>query len=147
MTEIDDTNSPGVYVYDFEQMLVGLERIYQVYYRHTLSPVGFAFETHIVTNEIFIPSPQPDPIIVGPQSVMGQLELIKGLLHHNSMLDKQVYEEGQLISARLRVFDSVANIPPAKDGEETAGKIAEFSVEATYDDSLNDKFVLKLVYP
>jgi hypothetical protein len=148
MTELDDTNSPGTYVYDFGQKLIGLERLYHIYYRHTVSPVGFAFETHIVTNEIFIPSPQPDPVIVGPQSVMGQLELVKGLLHHNSMLDNQVYVEGRLVSARLRMFDSVTNIPTSPGGSETAGRIAEFSIESAYDAvGLNNRFVLKRVYP
>ena len=87
-------------------------------------------------------------IIVGSQSVMGQLEIVKGLLHHNSMLDRQVYDGDRLLSARLRVFDEVANIPGDEDGDEVTGKIAEFTVESEYGDTgLNTKFVLKRVFP
>lgn len=147
MSEIDNINSPGAYVYLFEQTLIGIERNYQVYFQHTVTPIGFAFENHQVTNEIFIPHPQPDPVIVGPQSVMGQLELVKGLLHHNSMLDNQVFEDGQLKTARLRVFDEVANIPSVPGGSEATGRIAEFTIESSYEDGLNKSFVLKRIYP
>jgi hypothetical protein len=148
MTEVDSVGSPGLYAYTFAQTLVGVEHIYHVYYRHTATPVGFSFESHMITNEVYIPSSQPDPIVVGPTSVMGQLELVKGLLHHNAMLDKQTYTYGQLATARLRVFDTPAHVPTVEGGTETVGRIAEFSVESTYDtDGLNKKYVLKRVYP
>lgn len=148
MTEVDAANSPGLYAYTFEQTLVGVEHIYHVYYRHTSVPVGFSFESHMVTNEVYIPSSQPDPIVVGPDSIMGQLELVKGLLHHNAMLDNQTYTGGQLATARLRVFDEAIHVPLAEGGSETLGRIAEFSIESSYDPSgLNKKYVLKRVFP
>ena len=148
MLEIDALNLPGLYTYLFRQDIIGLEHTYLVYTRHTSAPVGFNSTFHVVTNEVYIPMEQPDPVIVGPQTVMGQLELVKGLLHHNSMLDRQTYLEGQLTGARLRVFDNPANVPNAPDGDEVIGKIAEFQIVSEYDDQgLNKKFVLKRVYP
>ena len=148
MTEVDAVGSPGLYAYTFEQTLVGVEHIYHVYYRHTASPVGFSFECHMITNEVYIPSSQPDPIVVGPDSIMGQLELVKGLLHHNAMLDNQTYTSGQLATARLRMFDEAIHVPLVEGGSETLGRIAEFSIESSYDpDGLNKKYVLKRVFP
>ena len=105
LTEVDPVNSPGLYSYLFEQSIVGLENIYSVYYRHTVDPIGFAVETHVITNELFVPETQPDPVFLSPSSIMGQLETIKGLLHHNSILDNQTFAEGQLTSARLRMIE------------------------------------------
>lgn len=148
LQEVDPINQPGLYKYLWEQALVGLEWIYTVYYRHTASPVGFAVETHVITNEVYIPNPQPDPIIIGSETIMGQLEIVKGLLHHNAMLDSQVFEEGQLLSARLRMFDNPANIPAVEGGSETTGLLAEFQIESEYDEGgLNKKFVLKRIFP
>jgi len=145
---MDPVNLPGVYTYLFEQDLVGLEIVYVVYYRNTVYPVGFAVEFHIITNEVYIPSVQPDPIILNPQTLMGQLELIKALLHHNGILDKQTYVAGQLTSARLRVFASDNQVPIVEGGIETAGLLAEFSIESAYDSfGLNKKFTLKRVFP
>lgn len=147
LSEVDPVNQPGLYKYTWEQALVGLEWIYTVYYRHQASPVGFAVETHVITNEVYIPNTQPDPIIIGSETIMGQLEVVKGLLHHNSMLDNQVFEEGQLLSARLRMFDVPGNIPAVEGGSETTGLLAEFQIESEYDAGLNKKFVLKRVFP
>jgi len=147
LLEVDAVNQPGLYSYLFEQALVGLEWIYTVYYRHTTSPVGFAVETHVITNEVYIPRTQPDPVLIGPETIMGQLELVKGLLHHNAMLDNQVFDEGQLLSARLRMFDNPVNIPAVEGGSETTGLLAEFQIESEYDGGLNKKFVLKRIFP
>jgi hypothetical protein len=148
MVEIDSVNSTGLYLYMFAQDLVGLEWVYHIYYRNQTDTVGFSVEEHIITNEVYIPKTQPDPVVIGPGSVMGQLELVKGLLHHNSMLDRQTYLEGQLTGARLRMFDNPANVPNAPDGDEVIGRIAEFQIVSEYDDQgLNKKFVLKRVYP
>jgi hypothetical protein len=148
MIEVDAVNSPGLYMYLFEQDIVGLEWVYHIYYRNQTDPVGFSVEEHLITNEVYIPKTQPDPVVIGPGSVMGQLEIVKGLLHHNSMVDKQTFVEGQLTSARVRMFDNPANVPPAPGGDETAGRIAEFQIVSEYDDQgLNKKFVLKRTYP
>lgn len=147
MTEIDPVNSPGMYEYQFEQTKVGLEIVYAVYYRHEVPPIGFAAETHVVTNEVYIPHAQPDPIIIGSNTVMGQLEVVKGLLHHNSMLDKQTYEGALLTYARLRMFDHPSHVPLVDGGSETTGLLAEFEIKADYADGVNKSFVLKRIYP
>jgi len=60
-----------------------------------------------------------------------QLAAALGLLHQNSMVDKFVFDgDAQLISARLRVFDTPALVPAGPDGTEVG--ILEFEVETTY---------------
>ena len=167
-----ETDNPGLYTYMFLQSIIGLEIQYIIYYKHETSPTGFAAETHIITNEVYIPSVIPDPIIIGPDSVMGQLELIKdggtglfdgsehslynigesflrvlGLLHENSMLDNQQYDSNdQLTFARLRVFDSPANIPTTPGGSETTGLTQSYEVNAEYDGpNLARNFTMKRV--
>lgn len=147
MAAVDAVASPGLYEYIFDQDMVGLEWEYLVYFRNLAVPLGFAVETHIITNEIYIPRTQPDPIIIGSGSLMGELEIIKGLLHHNAMLDKQVYHGGQLVSARLRMFDHPSMIPANPDGNETAGKIAEFEINSAYQQGKNSSFTLKRIFP
>ena len=172
MSEYDAVNNPGLYTYLFEQDLVGLEYIYLIHYRHTASPVGFAVEEHVITNEVYIPRTQPDPIIIGPNSVMGQLELIKdggtglfdpttdplhylaldsarvlGLLHQNAIVDNQTYDaNGQPITARVRVFDDPSNVPDTPGGSETTGLLQEYSIEEEYAGlGALSKFTLKRV--
>jgi hypothetical protein len=148
MAEYDPVVSPGIYIYLFPQNIVGLEWTYQVYYRNAGVPVGFAAETHLITNEVYIPAVQPDPVVVGPTTVMGQLELVKGLLHHNTILDRQTYDNGRLTSARLRMFATEDLVPETPDGDELSGKIAEFQLVSEYDaGGLNTKYVMKRVYP
>jgi hypothetical protein len=172
MAEVDSVNLPGEYSYHFEQSLVGLEIQYLVYFKNDGYPPVIAHETHIITNEVYIPHTQPDPIIIGPQSVMGQLELVKdggtglfdgltdslhflradtarilGLLHQNGMVDKQQYDSnGQLTYARLRVFDSAVHVPPSPGGNEVLGKTQEYEIRAQYDGpNIVRKFELKRV--
>jgi hypothetical protein len=157
LTEVDSVNNPGLYTYTFNQDLVGLEYVYLVYFRNS-TPKKVVVETHIVTNEIYIPRTQPDPVIMGPTSVLEQLQLIKdggtelfnpeqdslhylrldaarilGLLHQNAMVDRQLYgPHGMLTSARLRVFESPSYIPSVPGGVETLGLTQEYAIEAAY---------------
>lgn len=158
MTPIDDTNLPGLYTYLFDQSVVGLSRTYIAYYKHDDEPPGFASDTLIVSNEIFVPKSLGSPLIIGTQTVIGLLEQIKdggtglfepaedslhnlkfgfdrilGLLHENAYLDNQTYDvHGQLESARLRVFDDSSNVPTAPGGSETTGLTQEYLIEASY---------------
>lgn len=75
------------------------------------------------------------------------LSRVLGLLHRNAILDQQTYDShGQLTSARLRVFDSPANVPSTPGGSETVGLLQQYSIAATYG-GLNvvTKFTLKQV--
>ena len=157
MTEQDSVALPGLYTHIFDQDVVGLEHMYLVYYRHALLPVGFAFELHVVTNDVYSPIQVAEPVIFG-NNVLSELARIKdgntgnfdvdrdslyhlnvnldrvrGLLHDNSIVDMQVYDtNNQLTSARLRVFDSAANLPSAPGGNETTGLLFEYTVSASY---------------
>jgi hypothetical protein len=158
MNPIDPVNNPGIYTYLWEQDIVGLETTYVVQYRNLTSPIGFEVEIHVITNEVYIPETQPEPVIINPQSVLGQLEIIKdggtglfnsstdalhylrfdtarvlGLLHHNAIADRQQYDtNGQLLSCRLRVFDTAAHVPVTPGGTDTIGLLQEYAIEAQY---------------
>jgi len=73
LAEYDAVNAPGLYVYDWEQNLVGASQIYLVYYRHTVAPIGFAIEEHVVSDELFIPSSSPAVPVIPGDTVMGRL--------------------------------------------------------------------------
>lgn len=157
MPEYDAAEYPGLYTYVFDQDVVGLEHMYLVYFRHTAAPVGFATELHLVTNDIYAPVALAEPVILG-NTVMSDLARIKdggsgnfdtsrdslyhlninmgrtsGLLHENSMVDNQTYDtDGNLLTARLRVFDSAGNLPATPGGSETTGLLYEYTVTAGY---------------
>jgi hypothetical protein len=46
MTEVDATNQPGVYAYQFSQSLIQSGTLYNVHYKHNSIPVGFTTERH-----------------------------------------------------------------------------------------------------
>jgi len=75
------------------------------------------------------------------------LSRILGLLHHNAILDSQVYDSNtQLKSARLRVFDTAAHVPATPGGSETLGLLHEYSIEAEYAGlAVVSRYVLKRV--
>jgi hypothetical protein len=79
--------------------------------------------------------------------MLADLSRVLGLLHRNAILDLQTYDSlGQLTSARLRVFDSPANVPATPGGNETVGLTQKYNIAATYT-GLNvvTKFTLKQV--
>jgi hypothetical protein len=149
MDEYDSANNPGQYVYLFEQASIGIEWTYMVFFKSTAGTLEMTSQMHIVTNDVRVPNIVPDPVVVGPQTVMGQLELVKGLLHHNSIIDNHTYAaDGQLESARVRVFSLPSQVPDDPGGDETVGMLVEYNIEAEYDaNGLNRRFVLKRTYP
>jgi hypothetical protein len=60
---------------------------------------------------------------------------ILGLTHENVFIDNTVYVDcGQLVSSRVRIFDSKAHADLATDGgSETLGLIATYIVTTTYE--------------
>jgi len=58
-----------------------------------------------------------------------------GLSHENAFIDLTEFDpNGQLLSARLRIFDSKANAAAATDGgSETTGLIATYTMTAVYE--------------
>jgi hypothetical protein len=75
------------------------------------------------------------------------LSRVLGLLHQNAILDNQTYDgQNQLTSARLRVFDSAANVPTTPGGSETVGLLHEYSIESEWAGiGAATKFLLKRV--
>lgn len=66
-------------------------------------------------------------------TVVAQNNRILGLLHDNAILDNQTYDsEGQLLTARLRIFNDALNVPIAPGGSETVGLLYEYEIEASY---------------
>lgn len=79
--------------------------------------------------------------------MQADLSRVLGLLHRNGIVDLQTYDgQGQLTSARLRVFDSPANVPTNPGGSETVGLRQKYEISAAYG-GLNvvTKFTLKQV--
>lgn len=60
---------------------------------------------------------------------------ILGLVHENVFIDNTVHDAfGSLIAARIRIFDSTANVEAATDGgSETTGLIATYEIESTFE--------------
>jgi hypothetical protein len=60
---------------------------------------------------------------------------VLGLLHENSYIDNTTFDAfGQLLTCRIRLFDSKAHVELATDGgTETLGLIATYSMEADYE--------------
>ena len=51
----------------------------------------------------------------------------------SSDLDQQTYDGTRLLTARLRLFDSAANVPATGGGSEVVGKVGEYTIEGQYD--------------
>jgi hypothetical protein len=59
---------------------------------------------------------------------------ILGLVHENAFIDNTIYDaNAMLLSGRIRIFDSKANVQAAtKGGIGEAGTVAEYTIEADY---------------
>lgn len=69
---------------------------------------------------------------------------VLGLLHENAMIDQQQYDaQGQLVSARVRVFDSKANVPNNPEGSEATGLLYTYIIESRWG-GLNRNTMYKL---
>jgi hypothetical protein len=60
---------------------------------------------------------------------------VLGLVHENVFIDNTVHDlDGQLVAARVRVFDSKANVELATDGgSETTGLVATYEMNTVYE--------------
>lgn len=80
-------------------------------------------------------------------AIQADLARVLGLLHRNAFVDNQTYDGNQQLTfARVRVFDSAANVPTTPGGSEIVGLLHEYEIEAEYD-ALNivKKYALKQV--
>jgi len=71
----------------------------------------------------------------GLDDLAAKLIRILGLVHENAFIDDTTHDPfGQLLTARVRIFDSKANVEAATDGgSETTGLIATYQIETTYE--------------
>lgn len=79
--------------------------------------------------------------------VKADLSRILGLLHYNAMVDNQTYDsDDQLLTARLRVFNSPSNVPPTPGGLADPNVIQEYAIQAEYTSTNRSrKYTLKKV--
>lgn len=71
----------------------------------------------------------------GLDDLASKLIRVLGLTHENVFIDNTVYDQqGQLITARVRLFDSKEHVEMATDGgTEDAGLIATYNVQSQYE--------------
>jgi len=71
----------------------------------------------------------------GIDDLASTLIRILGLVHENAFIDNTTHDAfGQLVAARVRVFDSRTNVEAATDGgSETTGLVATYQIETTYE--------------
>jgi len=71
----------------------------------------------------------------GIDDLAAKLIRVLGLVHENAFIDNTVHDSfGQLVAARVRIFDSKAHVELATDGgSETLGLIATYQIETTYE--------------
>jgi hypothetical protein len=80
----------------------------------------------------------------GTQDIVDMLRRLLGLSHENIFIDETNYDaDTQLISARVRLFDSKTNCDAATDGgSETTGLVATYQLTTTWE-GLNQFAVFK----
>jgi hypothetical protein len=91
---------------------------------HTVESVVYTREAE----QVFVTENSADDVAAAITRVLG-------LVHENAFIDNTVFDaSSQLITARLRIFDSKTNAQAATDGGvETAGLVATYTIEADYE--------------
>jgi hypothetical protein len=76
--------------------------------------------------------------------VYGMVQRILGLSHENTFIDNTTYDSDyQMVSGRVRLFDSKTNCDAATDGgSETTGLLATYTITTTWE-ALNEFAVFK----
>jgi hypothetical protein len=71
----------------------------------------------------------------GKDDLAAMLLRVLGMVHENAFIDNTIHDvDGQLIAARVRIFDSKANVEAATDGgTETTGLIAVYEMSTVYE--------------
>lgn len=73
----------------------------------------------------------------GIDDLASNLLRVLGLVHQNVFIDNTIHDAyGSLVAARVRIFDSQANVEAATDGgSETTGLIATYEIDASFEGS------------
>jgi hypothetical protein len=103
----------------------------------TYSDVGHTIENIVYVRgveQIFVSQSDVDDLAAA-------IVRLLGLNHENAFIDNTEFDEfGQLISARIRIFDSKTNAEAAQDGDVppvgTTGLIATYTMEADYESEI-----------
>jgi len=96
----------------------------------------YADAGHTVENIVYVRA--IEQIVVTDSSIddlAAKIIRALGLLHENAFIDNTIHDAlGSLVAARIRLFDSKAAVEAATDGgSETAGLIATYEIETTYE--------------
>jgi hypothetical protein len=98
----------------------------------------FSDAGHTVELTPFVYSREVEQIIVMYNSnddLASLVSRVLGLVHENAFIDNTVFDaNGQLISARVRVYDSKTNVQAATDGgSEMTGLLYTYTIESEYE--------------
>lgn len=102
------------------------------------SAVFIVYSDAIHTIENIVYTREVEQVLVTNDSIddlAAKLLRILGLVHENAFIDNTVHDGfGNLVAARVRLFDSKANADLATDGgSETTGLVATYEVETAYE--------------
>lgn len=83
-------------------------------YKYVFIPDSNGVWYVVVTHPVYFPWGKTDDIYIDTTDISGIYEIVRktlGLVHHNFYIDQSVYDEhGNMISARVRIYDSAANV-------------------------------------
>jgi hypothetical protein len=104
----------------------------------TYSAVFVVYDDIGHTTESIVYTREAEQILVtqdGIDDLAGKLLRILGLVHENAFIDNTVHDAfGSLVAARVRIFDSKANVDAATDGgSETTGLVATYEIDASFE--------------
>jgi YD repeat-containing protein len=120
ITGLDTTTSFTAYVYDPDGNNVtgsvsgSFTELGDGNYKYTFTPNANGVWYVNVTNPTYFPWGKNDDVYVDESDISGIYEIVRktlGLVHHNMYIDEPVYDEvGNMISARVRIYDDEANV-------------------------------------
>lgn len=120
ITGIDTTTGFTPYVYDPSGIEVTgsvsgfFTELGDGNYRYTFTPNANGIWYINVTNPNYFPWGKNDDVYVDTADLSGIYEIVRrtlGLVHHNMYIDQATYDEhGNMISARVRIYDDAANV-------------------------------------
>lgn len=98
--------------------------------------IVYADVAHVIENIVY--SREMEQIFATASNVddlAAKIARVLGLLHENAYIDETTFDPfGQLLTCRIRLFDSKDHVDLATDGgSETLGLIATYSMEADYE--------------
>lgn len=83
-------------------------------YKYIFTPDVNGVWYAVVTHPVYFPWGKTDDIYVDTADLTGVYDIVRktlGLVHHNMYIDNPTYDEhGNMISARVRIYDDAANV-------------------------------------